>query len=97
MCPVAWFQHFCSFFAVLAVGRRNFPDAPFFIHPEEAVWSGSQPYIYARARDVDFRHAQRKAGVEHADLTGLHGLRVRGYNETKSACGEDLAVVHGGW
>ena len=96
MCPVAWFQHFCSFFAVMAVGRRNFPDAPFFIHPEEAVWSGSRPYVYARARD-DFRHAQRKAGVEHADLTGLHGLRVRGYNETKSACGEDLAVAHGGW
>ena len=96
MCPVTWFQRFCSFFSVLPSGRQNCPDAPFFIHPDEPIWSGSRPYIYARARD-DFRQAQRDAGVPEADLTGLHGLRVRGYNDTKAACGEDLAVAHGGW
>ena len=44
-----------------------------------------------------FHRRQLAVGVEEADLTGFHGLRVLGYNQTKHALGEDMAVAHGLW
>ena len=35
--------------------------------------------------------------MKKEDYTGLHGLRVTGYNSTKAGLGEDLAVAQGGW
>ena len=31
------------------------------------------------------------------DEYGIHGARVEGYNAAKKACGEEMAVAHGGW
>ena len=57
---------------------------------------GGRPFLYGKALDA-FKAAQLNVGVAKEDLTGLHGLRVRGYNDTKHGLSEDLAVAHGGW
>jgi hypothetical protein len=55
-----------------------------------------RPYLY-RQGIAEFHEWQRRVGVAEADLTGLHGLRVSGYNALKATMGEELAVAHGGW
>ena len=36
-------------------------------------------------------------GVLPGDRSGLHGLRVQGYNRTKRGLGADVAQAHGLW
>jgi hypothetical protein len=55
-----------------------------------------RPYLY-RVGLAEFKEWQRRVGVLEEDLTGLHGLRVSGYNALKAVMGEELAVAHGGW
>ena len=55
-----------------------------------------RPYLYRLGLN-EFQDWQRAVGVSEDDLTGLHGLRVSGYNALKAAMGEELAVAHGGW
>ena len=67
------------------------PDAPFFVESP-----GGRPLLYRVALE-QFKARQRRVGVAEDDLTGLHGLRVAGYNGTEAALGEDLAQAHGLW
>ena len=55
----------------------------------------TRPYTKAAAVADLARYLERVG----ADPTKYkwHGVRVEGYNNTKAACGEELAVVHGGW
>ena len=55
-----------------------------------------RPYLY-RVGLAEFHEWQRRVGVPEDNLTGLHGLRVSGYNALKAVMGEELAVAHGGW
>ena len=55
----------------------------------------TRPYTY-RAASSDLL---RFLGIVSPDDTdyGLHGLRVRGYNDVKDTASEAVAVAHGGW
>ena len=86
-CPVLWATKLQTFHG----NRRNTPQAPYFVSRDRP-----SAYTYAAAR-ADFRSRQKQVGVKKEDYTGLHGLRVTGYNSTKAGLGEDLAVAQGGW
>ena len=86
-CPVLWATKLQAFHG----NRRNTPQAPYFLSRDQ-----TSAYTYAAAR-ADFRSRQKQVGVKKEDYTGLHGLRVTGYNSTKAGLGEDLAVAQGGW
>ena len=53
-----------------------------------------RPYTYG-ALMADLRRHLREVGAD--ERLGPHGIRVRGYNDAKEGCGEDLTVAHGGW
>ena len=86
LCPVEWAMKLQSFYTA----RRD-PKSPYFVARDMV-----RAYTYGAA-SVDFKDRQRRVGVPEDELTGLHGLRVTGYNETKRGLGEDLAVAHGLW
>ena len=53
-----------------------------------------RPYTYG-ALMADFR---KKLAAVGADVKlGPHGIRVRAYNDSRDANGEELTVAHGGW
>ena len=85
-CPVAWFLRLQRFH-----GPRADKRGPMFLDPD-----GRRPLIY-RKFGAQFKALQRRVGVRDVDLTMPHGLRVRGYNNTKSGLGQDIAVAQGGW
>ena len=63
---------------------------PFFVAKDRV-----RPYTYSAASS-DLRKFLKRVSPQDFAF-GLHGLRVRGYND---ACGgdcEELAVAHGGW
>ena len=84
--PVRW----CLKLASLH-GRQRDPDEPYFLSRDM-----TRPYTYSAAL-ADHYKFQRAVGVEEADLTGLHGCRVAGWNATKATLGEELAQAHGLW
>ena len=86
-CPVMWAQRLQAFH-----GARPDADAPYFVSP----WDKSKAYLYGAAT-AKFHRLQRAVGVPDEEITSFHGLRVCGYNGTKSPLGEDLAVAHGMW
>ena len=86
-CPVMWATRFQKL-----VGVRRDKDGPHFVSPHDR----SESYLYGTALD-HYHRAQERVGVPKDELTSFHGLRVLGYNKTKAALGEDLAVAHGLW
>ena len=71
------------------VGRTRDPDESMFLSRDQV-----RPYIYP-AYMADFR---RQLAAVGADIRlGPHGLRVRGYNDSKNAVGDELTQAHGGW
>ena len=86
-CPIQWIKRLNDFH-----GARPDKDAPLFVNPRDT----SLPYTYSSALK-DLYAMQRRVGVADEDLAGLHGPRVEGYNRTKAALGEDVAVAHGLW
>ena len=84
-CPILWAKRLQEFH-----GHRMNKDSPYFVSP----WDRSKAYLYSAATSK-FHRLQKEAGVPDAEITSFHGLRVCGYNRTKSALGEDLAVAHG--
>ena len=85
-CPVAWFLRLQRFH-----GTRPNKRGPMFVDPDMV-----RPLLYSKLR-AQFSAMQRRVGVPEDELTGPHGLRVGGYNRTKNALGEAVAVVQGGW
>jgi len=86
LCPFKWLKRVISTW-----GARRDPKAPFFMGPD-----GKHALTYSQAFDA-FQQLQRDVGVSDDELSGLHGLRVEGYNTTKAGLGEDLTVAHGLW
>ena len=86
LCPFKWLKRVISTW-----GARREPNAPFFMGPD-----GRHALTYSQALDA-FQQLQRDVGVSDDELSGLHGLRVEGYNITKAGLGEDLTVAHGLW
>ena len=79
-----WYRRLMQFY----FGARS-PTAPFFVARDRA-----RPYTYTAAMS-DLHEMLRRVGD---DLEyGLHGLRVEGFNSFREECGEELAVVQGGW
>ena len=89
-CPVQWAMRFQKMLAEVCPDGRNLEDSYFLAKDLK------RPYTYSAALS-DFYEVQRVLGVDEVDLTGLHGLRVAGWNAVKSGLGKDLAQVHGGW
>ena len=71
------------------VGNRPDREAPFFLDPSDT----SRPWLYRQALRA-FQTALTGLGLPSA---GLHGLRVAGYNGTRSVLGVEVAVAQGGW
>ena len=86
-CLVTWLVLLNNFH-----GARTDKEAPMFVDPQDR----SRPYLY-RMLNADLVVRQKRVGVPDEDITHSHGLRVRGYNETKWALGKPLAGAHGGW
>ena len=59
----------------------------------------SNPYTYAFMLRLFRTRISMLEGFtwETARIYGFHGLRVLGFNCARSASGEDVAVLHGGW
>eukprot|EP00966_Prymnesium_polylepis_P312892 7230479-Prymnesium_polylepis.1 len=85
MCPVDWAMRLQAFH------NRRDPQSPYFLSRDQR-----RPYTYGAALS-DFKARQLRVGVAEGDLSGLHGLRVAGYNLTKRGLGEELTVAHGLW
>ena len=87
---VTWFNRVCDMHT-----RARAPDEPFFVDRD-----GVRPYRYCDAV-ADMRTLISRVdlgdGPIDASQYGGHGLRVKGYNASKRAVGEDLTVAHGGW
>jgi hypothetical protein len=86
-CPIRWAMRLQQLH-----GARRDREAPYFVNPRDR----SQAYLYSTALE-HFHKRQRSVGVVESELSGFHGLRVLGYNQTKHALGEDMAVAHGLW
>ena len=56
----------------------------------------STPLLYREALEQWYT-LQRRVGVPETELTGLHGLRVLGYDATRQELGADVAQAHGLW
>ena len=78
------------------------------IYVEASSWSdGDRPLFYVEDGSPytlpefldDLRQLLVRGGltVEESLLYAVHGLRVLGYNLTKGAAGEDVAILIGGW
>lgn len=87
MCPVLWAQRLQKLH-----GRKRDPTEPYFVAPHDHAVA----YLYSSALR-HFKEWQEQVGVPPQSCTGLHGLRVLGYNRVKAALGVELAVAHGGW
>ena len=74
---------------VKAVGRQRERDESMFL-ARDAI----RCYTYSCLL-TDFKRVCRQVGCEMQ--LGPHGLRVLGYNLSKSGNGVDLTVAHGGW
>ena len=72
-------------------GQRADRTAPMFLDRDMR-----RPLLY-RKFFAQFRELQLRVGVPDDKLSGPHGLRVEGYNGTKSRLGVELAVAQGGW
>ena len=83
-CPFLWYRRFMSFFSA----ARCATD-PFFLARDQR-----RPYTYTAAM-ADLKMFLARVGSD-TDF-GIHGLRVAGYNASKSAVGLELTVAHGGW
>ena len=82
--PFLWYRRLMAFYD----GPRE-PSSPFFTARDRV-----RPYTYSAA-SADLKSSLGRVSTD-TDF-GLHGLRVTGYNKSKEANGEDLAVAHGGW
>ena len=82
---ITWFVRLQQFH-----GRRSDREGPFFVD------ESGRPFLYRVALGM-FKQLQLRVGVPPAELAGLHGLRVEGWNATKARLGEDVAVAHGLW
>ena len=82
--PFLWYRRLMAFYD----GPRD-PSSPFFTARDRV-----RPYTYSAA-SADLKSSLGRVSTD-TDF-GLHGLRVTGYNKSKEANGEDLAVAHGGW
>ena len=71
------------------LGRKRIDSEPMFLARDR-----ERSYTYTAAMS-DLRDHLRAVGGDVA--LGLHGLRVLGYNLSKSANGEEITVAHGGW
>ena len=72
-------------------GPRPDKDGPMFLNKD-----GQRPYTYGNLlRDYDFR--QRRVGLQDADITHPHGIRVWAYNKVRELLGREIAAAHGGW
>ena len=72
-------------------GQRPDKDGPMFLNKDR-----QRPYTYGNfSRDYDFR--QRRVGLEDADITHPHGIRVWAYNKVRELLGRGIAAAHGGW
>jgi hypothetical protein len=72
-------------------GPRPDKDGPMFLNKDR-----QRPYTYGNfSRDYDFR--QRRVGLEEADITHPHGIRVWAYNKVRELLGRGIAAAHGGW
>lgn len=85
MCFVKWLILLNSFH-----GYRE-KSSPMFVSRDR-----TRPLLYSAVRK-GFHEMQQRVGVASDRLTGLHGLRVQGYNRSKQAVGEALTVEHGRW
>ena len=85
-CPLGWFLKLQRFH-----GPRADKKEPLFLDPDMR-----RPLIY-RKFGQQFKDLQARVGVAREDFTMPHGLRVRGFNNTKAGLGVELAVAHGGW
>ena len=83
---VLWYTRLMAFHG----GRRD-PKAPMFLAADRR-----RPLIYQRALEF-FYAMQTCVGVVPGERSGLHGLRVEGYNRTKRGLGVDVAQAHGLW
>ena len=86
-CLVTWLVLLNNFH-----GPRADKEAPMFVDPRDRT----RPYLYRMLND-DLVRRQKRVGVPEDELTHSHGLRVRGYNETKETLGKSIAGAHGGW
>lgn len=82
---VAWYLK-----VVALAGAPRDPASAMFVDEQ------GRPLVYYKALKL-FHEFQLRVGVPEADLAGLHGLRVAGYNGVVNTLGEDLAVAHGLW
>ena len=79
-----WYMRF-----VQLVGRERSATEPMFLAAD-----GLRPYTY-RAFAGEFKAACMRNG--ESDRDAPHGIRVLGYNLSKSGNGLDITVAHGGW
>ena len=63
---------------------------PFFVAKDRV-----RPYTYSAASSDLRKFVKRVSPQDFA--FGLHGIRVRGYNDACEGEDEELAVAHGGW
>ena len=82
--PFKWFRLYLSFFD----GERA-PTDPMFLAQDRV-----RPYTYSAATS-DLKHYLSEVS-DDIDF-GIHGIRVQGYNDSKSGNGEDITVAHGLW
>lgn len=83
--PIMWMKLFLSFFSA-----ERSPTAPMFLAADR-----KRPYTYTAAM-TDLKKGLTEVSPDDTDY-GIHGIRVEGYNNSKSANGLELTVAHGLW
>lgn len=73
-------------------GPRPGKEGPMFVDPNDMT----RALIYGQLSD-QFKEMQLRVGVPAEEVTGIHGLRVAGYDGTRGPLGEELAQVQGMW
>ena len=94
-----WYRHLMVFHP-----RRRGSEEPFFVDPRlfpdgtagESGLGAESVWTYGQALDM-FHNAQLAVGVPAEELYSFHGIRVTGYNLSKSGNGESITVAHGNW
>lgn len=104
-CPVRWWKRLNDLHYAFNGTRRD-PTSPMFVDhvdrqrpksPMSVDHVDRQRALIYSSLLSQFKQAQIDVGVDKEALTALHGLRVRGYNSVKAACGVEVAVAHGLW
>ena len=94
-----WFRLLMSFHP-----RRRGSEEPFFVDPRlfpdgtagESGLGAESAWTYGQALEM-FHNAQLAVGVPPEEVYSFHGIRVTGYNLSKSGNGENITVAHGNW